>query len=293
MPDAIHSPAPLLPDQRDACRIQPLFPPRAAAIPGPFAVAPGHGRLAWLERAAATEALAVAAADAAEARRAADELNNLAGEPLAAWEGAAGGMDGDRSAPQAQDAPREGGLLRLTPRGRRLAMVLVALAEERALLRQRCGGHFDADLQLLERVAVRTSARNQFFGRVAVLERGALLDSVFLELPGGHSLRASVTPESSYRLGLAPGQELVALVKASATLVLGSAEGPEYADYNRLGGTVQRVASSGGRREIVIDLGHGLTGVANAGPDLAEVFAAGQSAWLAFRPSAVLLGIPG
>ena len=90
-----------------------------------------------------------------------------------------------------------------------------------------------------------------------------------------------------------PGQELVALVKASATLVLGSAEGPEYADYNRLGGTVQRVASSGGRREIVIDLGHGLTGVANAGPDLAEVFAAGQSAWLAFRPSAVLLGIPG
>jgi molybdate transport system regulatory protein len=281
-----------LQDQRDAAVIQPLRRPAVAplaasvvgmpAIPGPFAVAAGHGRLAWLERAAATEALAIPAAEAPEARRAADELNNLAGEPLAHWDGAAG-----------PDASQQGGLLRLTPRGRRLAMVLVALAEERALLRQRCGGHFDADLQLLERVAVRTSARNQFFGRVRAVERGALLDSVFLELAGGHELRASVTPESSRCLGLAPGQELVALVKASATLVLGSAEGPEYADYNRLGGTVQRVVCSGERREIVIDLGRGLTGVANAGADLAEVFADGQPAWLAFRPSAVLLGIPG
>lgn len=263
-------------DQLASATVLPLRLPGSPAIPGPFAVAPGHARLAWLERAAAADSLWVGSEGEGEARRAAEELNNLAGERLAEWEGGP-----------------EGGHLRLTPRGRRLAMVLVALAEERALLRRRCGGHFDADLQLLERVAVRTSARNQFFGRVAAVQRGPLLDSVCLELSGGLELRASVTPESTRCLGLAPGQELVALVKASATLVLGSAAAPEYAGHNRLGGTVQRVECSGERREIVVDLGHGLTGVANAGPDLAEPFAPGQAAWLAFRPSAVLLGIPG
>jgi len=214
-----------------------------------------------------------------EVRRAVEELNNLAGECLGEWEGSAEG---------------NGALgLRLTARGRRLAMVLVALAEERALLRQRCGGHFDSDLRLLERVAVRTSARNQFFGRVQEVIHGALLDQVLLALPGGLVLRASVTPESTVAMGLVPGLELVALVKASATLVLGSGHGNEYADHNRFGGLVQRVTSCGERREIVVDLGHGLTGVANAGPDLADPFAPGQPAWIAFRPSAVLLKLFG
>ena len=267
-------------DQLSPDRVTPLRLYPVAGIPGPFAVAAGHDRLAWLERAAVADALAVGAEAAGEARRAAEELNNLAGERLAEWEA------------EAQGTPEEGGgRLRLTPRGRRLAMVLVALAEERQLLRQRCGGHFDADLQLLERVAVRTSARNQFCGRVQAVERGPLLDQVLLALPGGRLLRASVTPESTRCLGLVPGQELVALVKASATLVLGSGEGSDYADYNRLGGIVQRIQESGERREIVVDLGHGLTGVANAGADLAEPFAPGQPAWIAFRSSAVLLGL--
>ncbi len=265
-------------DQLSPERVAPLRLYPVAGIPGPFAVAAGHDRLAWLERAAVADALAVGAEAAGEARRAAEELNNLAGERLAEWEAEDGGEVSS-------------GRLRLTPRGRRLAMVLVALAEERQLLRQRCGGHFDADLQLLERVAVRTSARNQFCGRVQAVEQGPLLDQVLLALPGGRLLRASVTPESTRCLGLAPGQELVALVKASATLVLGSGEGSDYDDYNRLGGVVQRIQESGERREIVVDLGHGLTGVANAGADLAEPFAPGQPAWIAFRSSAVLLGL--
>jgi len=269
-------------DQLSPDRVTPLRLYPVAGIPGPFAVAAGHDRLAWLELAAVADALAVGAEAAGEARRAAEELNNLAGEHLAEWE-AGTGVAGEES----------GGRLRLTPRGRRLAMVLVALAEERQQLRQRCGGHFDVDLQLLERVALRTSARNQFFGRVQAVEQGPLLDQVLLALPGGRLLRASVTPESTRCLGLAPGQELVALVKASATLVLGSGEGSDYADYNRLGGVVQRIQESGERREIVVDLGHGLTGVANAGADLAQPFAPGQPAWIAFRPSAVLLGIVG
>ena len=269
-------------DQLSPDRVMPLRLYPVAGIPGPFAVAAGHDRLAWLERAAVADALAVGAEAAGEARRAAEELNNLAGEHLAEWEAEVGAAGED-----------SGGRLRLTPRGRRLAMVLVALAEERQLLRQRCGGHFDADLQLLERVALRTSARNQFFGRVQAVEQGPLLDQVLLALPGGRLLRASVTPESTRGLGLAPGQELVALVKASATLVLGSGEGSDYADYNRLGGVVQRIQESGERREIVVDLGHGRTGGANAGADLAQPFTPGQPAWIAFRPSAVLLGIVG
>ncbi|WP_334157052.1 TOBE domain-containing protein [Oryzomicrobium sp.] len=253
------------------------LPPRP--MPAPAARAANrpvrpNARLAWLERAVAREVLPVPPEETDAARQAVEEMNNLAGECLAEWLVAEVGC-----------------ALRLTPRGRRLAVALVVLEEERSRLRERCGGHFDADARLLDRVAVRTSARNQFCGRVAAIQHGSLIDQIHLELPGNQRLCASLTPDSTLSLGLAVGSEVVALVKASAVLVLGGGEGSAYADHNRLDGTVRRLRQEGGRREIVVDLGSGLTAVANAGPELAAPFAPGQTVTVAFRPSSVLIGV--
>lgn len=253
--------------------------PTSGPLAGNAATRPLHpslyarnSRFTWLERAVARDVLPIPPAEVEAARRAVEEMNNLAGECLAEWLSADVGSG-----------------LRLTPRGRRLAVALVAMAEERARLRERCGGHFDADVRLLDRVAVHTSARNQFCGRVAAIQRSDLIDQVYLELPGNLRLHASLTPDSTDSLGLTVGCEVVALVKASAVLVLGAGEA--YADYNRLEGVVQRLRQEGGRREIVLSLGSGLTAVANAGPELAAPFAPGQAAIVAFRPSAVLIGV--
>jgi tungstate transport system ATP-binding protein len=63
--------------------------------------------------------------------------------------------------------------------------------------------------------AVLTSARNSFPGTVQrILPRGPFFK---VELDCGFFLAALVTPESLETLGLAPGQELVASFKATAT----------------------------------------------------------------------------
>src|SRR3546814_6455906 len=61
------------------------------------------------------------------------------------------------------------------------------------------------DLQVLRRLAMQTSARNQFSGKIARLTRGAVNDEVELVLSGGDVLTATVTHTSSETLGLRKG----------------------------------------------------------------------------------------
>src|SRR3546814_6424313 len=68
-------------------------------------------------------------------------------------------------------------------------------------------------------VAIHTSARNQFSGKIARLTRGAVNDEVELVLSGGEVLTATVTHTSSETLGLRKGAEAIALIKASAIII--------------------------------------------------------------------------
>ena len=172
----------------------------AAAWSGRTAALVCHERLAWLFRAiSAPDFMAVEAASQNAARRAVHELNNLAGEALAEWTGSAGSTG-----------------IRLTPRGRRLCVALLTLRVEHERLLSRFGEAFGDDIRLLDRVAVRTSARNQFAARVASHPRGTLREEVLLELAGRRFITVAITHESVLALGLKPGLEVVALVKASS-----------------------------------------------------------------------------
>jgi molybdate transport system regulatory protein len=68
-------------------------------------------------------------------------------------------------------------------------------------------------------VALRTSARNCIPGKVVRHERGAVNDEVVLEVDGGKTLTATITRESADVLGVAPGVELQALIKASHVIL--------------------------------------------------------------------------
>ncbi len=63
------------------------------------------------------------------------------------------------------------------------------------------------------------SARNVFRGRVVACTPGAVHAEVEVELPGGDRMVAIVTREAVAELGLAPGVEVSAVIKASDVLL--------------------------------------------------------------------------
>ena len=66
---------------------------------------------------------------------------------------------------------------------------------------------------------LRTSARNRLKGVVIEIRAGAVNDEITLELDAGKTLTATITSESTNRLGLALGQPVVALIKASQVIL--------------------------------------------------------------------------
>jgi len=235
-----------------------------------------HERLLWLEKAISSPQmfLPVSASEALSARSAAREMNNLAGETIAEWhEG------------------RQGGGLCLTPRGRRLAVALVAMRQEQAQLLQRFGLHFADDLRVLDRVAVRTSARNQFFCRVQSIAECGIQDRVTLSLSGGQTLCSSITRSSTVSLGLSPDKEVVALIKASAMLLHGPASPPPHDDDNLLYGHISQLYQQQGQTEVLLDLNGGLTAVALTSSALSADLVLDDLAAVVFRASDVILGV--
>ena len=65
---------------------------------------------------------------------------------------------------------------------------------------------------------MKLSARNQLPGTVTEISRGEAIANVVLDV-GGHRVVASITVEAVDELGLQPGSEVVAIIKASDVLL--------------------------------------------------------------------------
>ncbi|MDQ8031077.1 MAG: TOBE domain-containing protein [Bordetella sp.] len=66
---------------------------------------------------------------------------------------------------------------------------------------------------------LRLSAENQIEGRIALLRAGAVNDEVVIDVPGGATLVAVVTRESTQAMGLAEGDAVLACFSASAVIL--------------------------------------------------------------------------
>lgn len=66
---------------------------------------------------------------------------------------------------------------------------------------------------------MKLSARNQLQGKVKSVKHGAVNSEVVLELPGGTEIVAIVTQSSAEGLGLTPGQDAYAIIKASNVMI--------------------------------------------------------------------------
>jgi len=210
-----------------------------------------------------------------------DAMNNLAGKSVV--ETAVGG--------------KGGGGAKLTVRGRELLATYRMVEEENehflAGINSRLK-HADRDLRVLGRLSMRTSARNQWSGKVAKIRRGAVNDQVEIELAGGDRIASVITHESVENLGLEVGQEAIALVKASSVMVgTGDGERLSISARNQLAGEISRVTPGAVNTEVVIGLRGGNTVAAIitnvAAKDLE--LKVGQKALAIFKASSVILGV--
>ena len=205
-----------------------------------------------------------------------DELNNLAQKPLV--ERIVGG--------------KGGGGARLSIEGERVLRLYQKL---QALQAQVLEAAEDAsDLHLLGRLMLRTSARNQLHGKVTAIEPQGRNDLIRLEVAEGLIVDAQITHDSTERLELKIGTEVVALIKAGwlDVLEIDSAETP---GNNCLKGTIEKVLDADdGPSEVRIILPNGLTLCALDEPEHLQALGltCGKPVRVEFSPSRVLLGTP-
>jgi len=212
-----------------------------------------------------------------------DTMNNLAGEPLVVR------MTGGKG----------GGGTTLTPRAVKLIATFRAVEREHRRFLERAGAAiegFATDWDLIGRIGVKTSARNQFYGTVSAIARGSVNDEVTLALPGGQAIVAVLTHESTEALGLVEGAAAFALIKASwVVLLVDGADGAplRLSARNQLRGTVQSVKRGAVNAEVSLALDGGAVMTAVVTNESADALRLqeGASAVAAFKASSVILGV--
>jgi molybdopterin-binding protein len=66
---------------------------------------------------------------------------------------------------------------------------------------------------------MKISARNQLPGTVTAITPGAVNGQIKVEIGGGHVITSSITQEAMADLGLAAGDRVTVLIKASDVLI--------------------------------------------------------------------------
>ena len=212
-----------------------------------------------------------------------DDMNNVAPEPLVLR--SAGG--------------RHGGGTELTAFGRRLIAFYRALEQEYQSALEKLTGNLEQSgvldvagfRQVLRRMSMKTSARNQFAGPIIAMKEGIVDTEVSIRLDPALELTAVVTRESAENLGLSEGKDVLAFVKASSILLLVE-EDRRISARNRFRGTVANIHEGPVNSEVTLDLPggrHVITAVITAESVKRLGLALGQAVTAVFKASSVFL----
>ncbi len=211
-----------------------------------------------------------------------DTMNNLSDQPLVLR--AAGG--------------RQGGGTQLTSYGKKVIDLYRALEAEYQQALDRLansmyageGNDFQQFRQLLKRMSMKSSARNQFAGTLTALRAGQVDFEACLKLDDENELVAVITRESAEPLELALGMEVLALVKSSSILLL-TDPAIRTTARNHLWGQVTRIHDGPVNAEVTLTLASGKTVCAVVTHDsIARLeLMVGQRACAVFKASSVIL----
>jgi molybdate transport system regulatory protein len=208
-----------------------------------------------------------------------DDMNNVAPEPLV--HRSAGG--------------RHGGGTELTAFARRLIAFYRALEKESQLALEKLTSNLEqsgvrdvADFrQVLRRMSMKTSARNQFFGPISAIQEGVVDTEVTISLAPGLELTAIVTRESAENLG----RDVLAFVEASSILLLVDGGG-QISARNRFTGTITHLHEGPVNAEVTLNMpgGHQMITAVVTGQSVKRLgLAVGQTVTAVFKASSVFL----
>lgn len=209
-----------------------------------------------------------------------DAMNNMFGEPLVVT------MTGGKG----------GGGTQLTAIGIRIVDTFHALRREHKRFMEAASQgmqDFDNVYQMIRRLSVKTSARNQFFGTVSAIKLGPVNVEVELSLTGGDKIHSVITHDGLDNLGLKVGSEAWALVKASwVMLILPEAAG-KISARNQLAGKVTRITAGNVNTEVTLQLtgGNSVSVVITNESVISLQLSLGAEVYAAFKASSVILGI--
>jgi molybdate transport system regulatory protein len=147
---------------------------------------------------------------------------------------------------------------------------------------------------LLRRMSMKTSARNQFAGTVKAVQVGPVSAEVTLTLKAGGEIHATLTSAAAERLKLKKGKEALALVKASAIVLVTDFAGWQLSARNQWAGTVSRIDKGAVSSLVVLTLPGGAHISASVTHESVTELGlqVGVAATAVFKAYAVMLAVP-
>lgn len=212
-----------------------------------------------------------------------DDMNNVAPEPLV----------------MRSTGGRHGGGTELTAFARRLIAFYRAIEQESQLALDRLTSNLEqkgvvnaADFrQVLRRMSMKTSARNQFAGPITAIKEGVVDTEVSIGVGSQIELTAIVTRASAENLGLSVGRDVLAFVKASSILLWVGDEG-QISARNRFVGSVDSIHEGPVNAEVTVKMPgdhHVITAVVTEQSVRRLGLVVGQAVTAVFKASSVFL----
>jgi molybdate transport system regulatory protein len=151
-----------------------------------------------------------------------------------------------------------------------------------------------AMLKTLKGMEMKISARNVWLGNITRIEKGVVNSVVTIALKGKDTIVSTITDNSVQRLGLTPGKEVYAIVKAPSVMLSCDVEPGKISARNVLAGTVNRIESGAVNDEVTIDIASGntVTSILTSESVRNLDLAAGVKVSAIIKASSVLLAIP-
>lgn len=146
-------------------------------------------------------------------------------------------------------------------------------------------------LNLMNRISVKTSARNHIKGTIIDIKKEGVRASVHIQISDELKVRVYVTNESIKDLQLKKGREIFILIKASHVKIAGSEGSDKNANFLR--GQVLRIVAGGEYREINVEVAKNvlITSVMKISELENLNLTKGKEVYCSFTPSDALLGV--
>lgn len=191
----------------------------------------------------------------------------------------------------------KGGGTFLTEAGRSLLALFTRLEQQHQQFLEQLNRSITEDpdtVLLLQRLVVKTSARNQLFGSVIAIQTGVVNAEIIVKLKGGEQIIVGISLASVIDLGLKINSDTVLLINSSDIMLAIDSDPNCFSARNCLPCRVIRVQQDEVSAEVIVLLSSGETLAAMITLQSVQGLALvpGMLVWAIFKSNALILGAP-